>query len=1726
MFNYESMVKRLVSFFPTWSDIRKRYNTSTGGSLLDSITKESLTIEDALEEYKKYFFLGTYEGHEDEVVAFSYMAKVGIVKNINELVLEYNGENIQITENVNYFITHTDKAYYEDGKIYIRDEIYKDNKIYMKTKVSTLSYELEHVHVWNLFDEFACFVNIKRNEGETNSQLVKRIKYRTANKPNASIEGLRNAIIDELLIDCPELATNRKVIKIEKTNADNLNEAYKKFSSLLDFLASMNRDVYRWKKWDIDEWEYDFNSLMYIPIKWDDMITTWQNGIGYDDDLAVIMASDIQDTDASITFYDKSKEVMNRYLTNKNIEKDITFTLKRYNDILNGVKAHYKIKTSEVRELNPNEISLNVFKEVTKADEVNIEEIYSFGSDVEPLTSDSRITNVNPYKLKFEVKDGNYDMEISKAKVTYINNTTKEVVKEQNLLRSKNGFTLNAIGSLVNNSVKQTLRNIESFDNKQVSGFKNCNDGIEATEKVNTAVKTLYNMGGYKVSYKTKCDTSPITESTGFFVPDTTVYKWQDSDIILNPETLNKNIYIKLTANKFSFDVKSNNSVTVYMRYNKDDNYELQGKAEAYSTWSTEETETPRYMEIVIISRATEEITLGNFLYSKYNLLFEYSINDRPYVPLENNTLPMNNSIKLKLTVESYSGSNPTIQGIYVGSDASSIVYITDTIPYMNNCYRLINVSSNCKVSLIKRDINDMLDEDILENFSSAASYKSNSSEAYIRLNLNEYSSIDSVTTKIGSIQQVEESGAIFYNLLIPEGQVATTVEIVGIKKTPEYTTTLLDLVNLKLSGESYVFDTLKDKLYCSRLIEGLLVVKNNDKGKQEIIKLDSSLFAGVNGMRYNFNNIPNGIGAVWYSGDYTNYSFEHAGSFDNISFYPANSIIHTATNSYDLYVDEVKNIPIVSNFTDPGSYNPRHLNFYTIESDTDNLDIRFYSYLEDSIPFDELKTWSLGIRNLYFKNDTDLYNNISYNIKAIEYSDTIKLAEYINLPRKITLSNNNVLNLEQYVIEPPEGMTVQYLKYNGTASTEDLIRTETLYIQGSSFTKLLYSNIDEILYIGTTLEKKDSVSDVKNYNLLKEQGIIVWNEAGEYNTVYIKYTIKRPVALLFDLDTLYKLTGYTVDTYNELNTYVLNNMKNGSTYDLRSYSDYENSDLVYIACSEPSFEGILTNKYTIKFNKHSNNKSLLVKTGYYYINGREYYLFSNDGSLELNVSKHMISENIDIDENKITTYKATNNYVRNSEMLLRGINDIYNFNKERPNIIENAFTTITACDSYNDWSSYCMNIKLTDEFNTLRKENNNQEYYGFNGLAMQFTPDKNPDGYAFIDITNYVSPVSYISFAATKGLKVYIGEEYMYANVKFPRAISIKLKHEIKAEAEVESSIRSQIFNTDPNKNYYIVVKGAGAIDDIIVSDRIYENLNYHSKNIDKIGFNFNEIKTPGTKFEMSIDSNKNCISKGASLCSDHRIKTTSDIDWGISTVKIFETEEDFKQEGCDFLDCEVITDNYIKAPDNSNAIYTTCPIFIKHPANINRLFYKINNIESDDIIRVTMYSSATEEGVYNQVSTFSKYYGVLFGDALNKYIKLKIEISAGSYIDNIGIFAEYKSDGTNTLTAPTPSIGEIISPIFDAQERALYNLNSVNINSMSYKSDVKFYIRSAYNLYNTTKWSEWEEIELDRLFKVSHNKHYAFETNETQLFQFKVKLLSKEAYVDLDNITIEVKK
>ena len=119
MLNLKTELHKMIKFFPSWTDIRKRTDKSVGGALIKSYADESKDINTAIEEYQKEFFLLCYFNKEEDIPAYVYVGLIGnnAVKNIQISILD-NQDNL--TDNVDDFFNNlSTKILYQDYSIII-----------------------------------------------------------------------------------------------------------------------------------------------------------------------------------------------------------------------------------------------------------------------------------------------------------------------------------------------------------------------------------------------------------------------------------------------------------------------------------------------------------------------------------------------------------------------------------------------------------------------------------------------------------------------------------------------------------------------------------------------------------------------------------------------------------------------------------------------------------------------------------------------------------------------------------------------------------------------------------------------------------------------------------------------------------------------------------------------------------------------------------------------------------------------------------------------------------------------------------------------------------------------------------------------------------------------------------------------------------------------------------------------------------------------------------------------------------------------------------------------------------------------------------------------------------------------------------------------------------------------------------------------------------------------
>ena len=1686
MFNYQEMIKRALEYFPLWSDIRKRYNKSIGGQLVDSALKETLEVDSAIKKYKEFYFLDKYEGKEDEVLAFVYAFTIGNLEDISDITITYENKIYPLTLDIDEFYNSNKLSYYEDGMIYLKEEIVKENKkIIVSIDNHTYTYDLERKHVWNIFDEYAVFVGLERYENETNKQLKDRIIFTTKNLGNSSEEGLKNSIISELmsLIDI-----SKEDISISKVTPENLVKPYKKYRTLLEMLNSINRDCLKDKRWDLDKWSYNFKSIKFMDNVWDDAVEEYQNGIGSNDDLKVIMADSETTTNADIIMYDKSLLKLEKYVHDKHIKKNISFQLKKYEDILTPINAKYSIKASEAVEITNEPIELSVFESNVKSENRKVEELYKLGKDITAIDN-SKITDNKSYRLEF-YPSGFDVMKITKAKVIYKHKITGEITEVKNLLSPAPGFTLNAQGDLVNTSIKKIIKSVNNFNS--YTDLIDSSEGIVLGPASNTG-KGVLNISGLGLSNLNFDIDHKLVELPKSLIRHNQYAFWKDEELIFRYDiNQERRFEINTEANILSFDIVEGEA-DLFVEIDGNTKYE---KIKAPFTWSIDNKNESKKIKITAISNFNGSVKFSNFKYSCNNISFKLKygniIKDNTGYRLPN--IAINDLI---VELSSKTSSTPILKAIYIGGDLQSLKYKTEIIEYKENNDRIIEISTNGLVDLLTVDsVGSVLYRN--EKYTPSTTYKALKDGAWIRLNLDEYEKVNTVTCSTANIHLIEESGKIYYNIVMKAGQSVNFVVINGIKNTALKTITLENMVKLYFAE----YDSKRDKLYASKLCKGLLLEHNDpDHPDMFIINIRDNIFEGINATKFKFTKLPENLNVAFNNSSSQINNDETFSSFDSISFIPAGTKIYQAINESNMFTGEVRGVKILNNFSP--ILNTSSLMYYEVhpfEADYD-FEVKFSSFAEKNNSFDTLRNWCVGLKEIAIKTPIDLSNSKNYKIDIVEIEDEVLLSRYIDLKHSYKLSENNEIFTNKYMVIPEEGEVI-YERYSDSQNNNLIIQEEVI-MEEDGFTKLSYSNIDELLYIGYSSYSGHNELTISEYELLKDEGIMLWTDKhliDQAKKVYLRYTIRRPMSILLDEDSLYKAIGYDVEAYDEIDRFSIAGVTDGYRFDLRQLDKYKEVDLIYTKCSSPSFKSEGINDVLV-FSKIAEKDTILVKTGYYYINGKEYYLFPSKDEITIENERVIQMDNVDISGEEITTFKATNNFVRNSEMLFRGINDLYNYDASKSEIKGVSFmNSLTACDNFNLWNTFGTKMFLKN---------------GLNGVGINFSPEI-PNGYAYIEITDYLikDTENYLSFWADKTLSVYIGEEKRYLDIDFPHSINIKLKNEIIYEND---SIRSTVIDAKKDIRYYIVVKGNGTIDDIILSDK--SNLSAsHKKNIDLLKLKIKETSQSGQKYRVFFNDNKNIINKGALLTADKSIKVASNIYWGITPLITYDNKDDFVK--CYTSDIN-IENNYI-CTGKSEGYIETPPIFLDNPLTIKRLVFKLNEIEFNDMrgMKIQILSSNSRHGDFIPINSFNNNYGFVYGDALLKYIKLRIAMPPKKYINNFGIYVEYCSTEDNYPKLLTPTSGELITKIFDTQYSNDYKIRELDIEEISNINDVEIFVQASKDDFSADVWQDWKQIELTSDYRIKKELMFS----NTRFFRFKVLLKTSNASIKIKNIDIEV--
>ena len=821
-------------------------------------------------------------------------------------------------------------------------------------------------------------------------------------------------------------------------------------------------------------------------------ITHWQNGVGSYRDLEVILSDNSQETDGTIYFYKKTLEAFQKYVYDKYIDNDIHFTLTKYNNILNKTKIIYKIEASELKDISYDDIYMNLYESETRTEDLLLEDISTdWGRNVEIIENNIFDENDrNTYKLRFRSKS-NYDLKISKAMVYYVHKNTGDMESMVDLLKDNEtpGFVMNSEYEIVSNATKMIINNTAHFTT--CSGLKNdkgcivLDDGYSEGE----GAVSLTDKSGLYVNYI--CNDCPTVR-----VPDHSIIciggYWNTSDefVVRGDYSIeDKVVKLNINANYLSFDISEDNiNAKITMEYEDEVFGSKTIELGDQLRFISERTDTPRNISITMNIVSIRDVKFKNFQYSNYSIQLEtkngsLTKTDKGY--------KLGNFYynELRVKVSARTGYSPRIEGIYIGEDFNNIVYTTKSIPNLDNCMRVFEITTNGEIDLITLDnYGAELDEQL--NYRPYVQYKATDDNAYIRVDLSEYTEIEDVPNDDFTLERIEESGQIFYNVKIKNKKIVDSIRIKGTKLVQARVVTLRDMIKFYIKD----FNPTYDKIYCSKCTKGLIIGRQNPGGTPYNMLLDikSEIFTGLDIVKYTMI-LPVNLGTIYGSNNgYENRSNSTTHSFDYISIYPEGAQIYQAINEYTTCIEHNRNIPITNNFSP--ALDTNKLLFYSVELFNkdelkDYIVIRFHNESTVDTDIYDLPTWSIGTSNSYIaiQNNVDMLNSLSYSVTSYNIDEVITLSSTVDIKDTYSLTDNTILNTEKFIVSSDnEDITIKYEFYDGTSKKAYLLKYEEVVVEADGFNKLVYSNIDTIYHISKSPYVDEYLDEITDYNILK----------------------------------------------------------------------------------------------------------------------------------------------------------------------------------------------------------------------------------------------------------------------------------------------------------------------------------------------------------------------------------------------------------------------------------------------------------------------------------------------------------------------------------------------------------------------------------------------------------------------------------------------------------------
>ena len=1647
--------------FPSWTDIRKRTNKSVGGKMLTAYSNEFDKIQEAIDDYKKIFFLLNYLGHEDEYPEYLYIAAVGIHDNIS-----ITNFPCKITKDENYFYKNFKNkcALYEDGYLMFHESSLPEGKdtksIIYSTGIHSYEAFLFGETIWNIFDEFATFAGLTRFEGETNKQLSDRIYKFFKEFPTPTEQGLKNAIKNAI----PEQIADDDIEIIPINDSFDLNND--DYAIIYEAFAEYNHDLFRTKRWGKDLWENNFQKTNYLAHAWDEPMGSTIDGVGYNDSLKVDYLKHLSlkdSTDIVANAYKKDFEKIRQYIGKSNIKTTMTLQLEKYSSNINPKVVEYRINATNLKKIDPRLIYISATKEFSGESRYWLEDIATHLYNVTRIENGVLESNAS-YQLKFTPHETFSGMSINRCTLN-----GKDLRKEYSFYSFKNGVitNTNVAAHITKTSQLMSDNNIVNTTDGLTVGHK------DITGKMNIDVES---MDSKMITYDSTCRLVDITssayvEAQGFSLNEFTYSDTSSS----SAGQIRIGYTTKLSCNAFSFvfDAEANpqkqGSIIVTTTINGHSTQAV------YTSGCTIKKELSKRSDVAITIQkyGMNPIRISNIKMASYDIDFMMSDGTSLVQDGRITRLPKDiNGRSLLVKITPYSSAFPTIRYIHIGASLSGARYELDF--NTNNIKNpVLDIDTDCDVTLYKivNGKKTLVGND--KEYTTKDSFVNNSStKGQIIIDVNDYQDISDASKTI----QTKYKGTTSSYIELEPGESLKSININGTYKKRILHKNLGDYLfgGSIENKEVYVF---KDTL-------GYFLTHDTSTKKTEHRYIDYKDI-GCNADSYTVDGLPNDVSPefIMSDGQIKEIAAANNGaSFKKISLNYKKGTDHVAYNSVSMFTSNKKNIEMVNTFTPIISFN--QLYYYTITPTIDDSDTKVVFGTSQS-------DWSFGVDPLGIEATTKVeLNNVStWNIRIDNINSKYILANEVPLEERYRLSDNTFHNLMEFIVTPEKGLKVLYEKEKGIE--------ETSTISSNLIVKLQYSNIEDVdVYDG-----KNKLSS--GFKVMGTEGIVVWNDGFAGKTIRYVYTVNKPSSVTYTKeyeDKLYDLVSYKEEAYRYIGKTEINNLKDGETRELKFN---ETPDRIVTKCSNVAFEAAVINNSQVTAIKIKDTNKLAVHNGYIYDHGLEYYYF-NDRYIDKtdqysNIEFHDTTRK----SNNIMFHMRSTNYLPYSNMRSTVMADLcsIDFTKRIPKIVSKT-NHYSACEDYNLW--YLVNMKLS----IVRAKN---------GYGILFNSKTKDGGYGAFDITKVYKKNNVISFFLDSSLTAYIVKEELIDGIPMPKSVFIDMDKAVPFKYDKTYKIAYiQIKeNAEYNARYYIVIEGNnGIMDDLLVMENASINIDdikkTHTKNINSLNFRIDEQMPKDTSYDLDFDKSGAKYNDLVIDSSTGEITTSSDVEYGLTKI----AEIDLSK--CQLYDSQFIKNNitliesgaYLKTPEFS--VYSRKSVYA--------LYVKVNDIitgrHKGFTIRVwgknvadSNYMLLAEEHDANLVLVSHRY--------VKNYIYIEVlsNSKTAKEIYSIEAYARYAEYEDADLAPADLTKGEFVSKIYDMGTVADYRLSNIDA-IVNEKDNVSFYVRGLREGKNAMVFTPWKKY-------TDKNKP---EYTDYSLFQFKIKIDSPTAKVKVNNYRMEV--